>query len=304
MLRAEEWVEPRIEWLGTLDVTNIRARLSAAGELLVTWPPTQFERTATDCYRLQDEFWVWQPYVGAVTFSLDRAGLAAFLWPGADSAWFRQVVTRSWLPAIYPLWGRQVVHASAVVCEATQESVAFVGTTHAGKSTLAYGMRQRSGWNAISDDMLAFSVHTGSPSEPQSILLHPMPQEARLRPASAAYYGRTDQATETLAWPGGAPRLRVIYILDGDEHLETAASFRPLRPAEVLPLLLEQAYALSLNLPTYNQELMKQYAVLATTVSAFRLHYRRSFNVAEQLFTSIRGHLAGEAGITCGQRRS
>lgn len=286
MLGADSWVEPAIHWLDTLDISGTRTELSTDGQLLVTWPASEFDTTETDCFRLGDHIWIWQPEVGAVRFALHTPHLQAYLWPGADRAWFRQVVTRSWLPAIYPLWGRQVLHASALVYGAAGDTVAFAGATHAGKSTTAFGLRQRFGWPALCDDTLAFSLDDGQ------VRLHPLQNEARLRPASAGFYGVTDRPEETLEWPGGTPTLRAVYFLEGHDVFEQTGEFTRLRAAEALPLLLAQAYALSLNLPKYNQQLMKDYLSLASGVPSFRLRYRRSFDVADDLFSSIAAHLA------------
>ncbi len=312
-LAASSWVLPRIDWGPPLDVATDAPPSEA--RLLATWPPTEFENTATDCFSLGDQIWIWQPEVGAVRFSLHQPLIVASLWPGGDAAWFREVLYRSWLPAIYPLWGRQVLHASAIMCAATGDAVAFTGSTHAGKSTTAYGMSRREKWERVCDDTLAFSIGgtrntvgsedppASSPdpaalrSDPPTVLLHPLPQEGRLRPASAEYYGVTDRPDETLAWPDRTPVLKAAYVLEGDATFAGPAEFARLRVTEALPLLLQQAYALSFGIPKYNQQLMKDYLALASAVPVFRLRYRRSFDVAEELFTAIERHLASEAGV-------
>ncbi len=291
------WVDPTIDWQPTLSIERQLADLRSAGDLLVTWPATEFEQTDTDCFKAGDDLWIWQPDVGAVRFRLDTPHLTAWCWPGANPAWFRQVVTRSWLPAIYPLWGRQVIHASAVQCRATEVCVAFTGPTHAGKSTTAYALQRRSGWRALADDTVAFSIAGPLPA------LHPIPNEARLRPASAAFF-EVDQPPAEVPWPGGNPVLAAIYVLEGDPTLSRPAEFAPLRASEALPLLLQQAYALSFKIPKYNQQLMKDYLALAAAVPVFHLRYRRSFDVADELFSAIEGHLAEAAGVTCPGDRS
>ena len=204
-----------------------------------------------------------------------------------------------------------MLHASAVACAASGRTVAFTGATHAGKSTTAYGMGRRPGWQPVCDDTLAFSVSpwpaNGSPASASAqaptssalITLHPIPNDARLRPASAKYYGVPDTAPETLVWPDAVLGLGAVYFLEGDETFGRAAEFERLRVAEALPLLLQQAYALSFKIPKYNQQLMKDYVALAAGVAMFRLRYRRSFDAAEELFAAIEHHLATEAGVVC-----
>lgn len=297
MLGADAWVEPSIDWLDLLDVPSVHAHLSAHAELLARWPATEFDPTTTDCYREGDQIWIWQPEVGAVRFSLSAPHLTAWLWPGADPSWFRQVVTRSWLPAVYPLWGRQVLHASAAMCSATGETVAFTGPTHAGKSTMAFGLARRAGWQLLADDTVAFSLMRADRPDLSQVALHPIPQQTRLRPATADYYGVSEASSEAITWPGGQPALRAIYVLEGDEQFTAPAEFTRLTPGDAVPLLLQQAYALSFGIPKYNQALMKDYVALAATAPAFRLRYRRSFDVADELFAAMERHVRDVAGI-------
>jgi hypothetical protein len=293
---ATHWTQPEIEWREPFDLAAWDAATAASRQPLVTWPPTEYETTETDGFRVQDDLWIVQRDVGAVRFRLTEPRLDAYPWPGGNDARFRDFVTRSWLPAIYPLWGRQVLHASAIVCPSTGSAVAFTGPTRAGKSTTAFGLSRRGAWVHACDDTLAFSI---DPGEAGRVRLHPIPNEARLRPASADYYGRGDAPTESLNWPGGDVELKAVYVLDGDETCPETAVFVRLRVAEVLPILLQQAFALSFNMASYNQRLMKDYLALAGIVPAYRLRYRRSFDVAEALFSAIEAHLQAEFGVAC-----
>jgi hypothetical protein len=44
---------------------------------------------------------------------------------------------------------------------------------------------------------------------------------------------------------------------------------------------------------------MKDYLALASRVPVFGLRYRRSFDVAEELFAALDAHLQGELGVAC-----
>jgi hypothetical protein len=290
MLDAESWIEPSVEWRAAADITTVLGPLTNGGELLTTWPPAPFESTPTDCYRLGDEYWIVQAGVGAVTFTSRQARLTAF--PSSDgvSQWFREVLTRSWLPAIYPFWGRQVLHASAATLTETGAVVAFSGPTQSGKSTTAYALGRRAGWQQIADDSLAFSWRGSK----DGIGIHPLQNEARLRSASAQYFGASDEASQPVAWPGRRLTLGALYLLEGSDTHETAASFTRLKASESLPLLLQQAFALSFAVPEYNRQLMTAYAHLAAGVPAYRLTYRRSFEVADSVYDAIEEHLATE----------
>src|SRR5215211_4151038 len=177
---VEVWTDPVVEWQAGNDSAAHHAWLSTHGELLARWPPAPFEETATDCFRIGEEYWVWQPGIGGISFFEDRPRLVAFPSAEVDPAWFNHLVTRSWLPAVYQIWGRQVLHASAVARSADGSAVAFAGPSHAGKSTMAYGLGRRSGWSLVSDDTLAFS--SGTPAGAAQISVHRLRNDARLRP--------------------------------------------------------------------------------------------------------------------------
>ena len=117
----------------------------------------------------------------------------------------------------------------------TGDAVAFTGPTHAGKSTTAYGVGRREGWRPICDDTLAFSVNRTAGSG--GVRLHSIPNDSRLRPASAEYYGVSDRPQETLEWPDLDLHLKAVYVIEGDEHFEQPAEFSRLRGAEALPRL-------------------------------------------------------------------
>jgi hypothetical protein len=288
---ADRWTEPAVEWRPGIDCAAKHQWLVAHGELLVTWPPTPFEETATDCFRVGQHYWIWQPGVGGIRFSEDPPTFLAFPSAQIDRTSFDYLITRSWLPVVYQVWGRQVLHASAIACGATGDVVAFAGPSQAGKSTMAYGLGQRAGWGLVCDDTMAFS------SGEDGITLHRLQNEARLRPASAAYYGRTDAAFEPVSWPARSLRLTAVYFLDGDPNLPHPALITRLRAAESYPLLLEQAYALTLKLPKHNQQLMRDYLDLAAAVPVFRLAYRKSFEAVEEVFDVLENHLRTADGL-------
>ena len=103
-------------------------------------------------------------------------------------------------------------------------------------------MGRRQGWRLISDDTLAFTASG------DGIRLHPLRNEARLRPGSAEFFGKSGEAFETVAWPLGPLSLRVVYVLDVADDSTDVARFEKLGVAEGLPLLLQQAYALSFKI--------------------------------------------------------
>lgn len=280
--------EPVVFWQTPLDTADHHAQLTRTGQLLARWPPAPFEETATDCVRVGDEYWIWQPGVGGIQFYLDRPEFFAFPSTHVDRAWFEHLVSRSWLPAVYHLWGRQVLHASAVVSTTTRRVIAFVGPSCAGKSTMAYGLGQRPDWSVVCDDTLAFSfepVETG-----RGLTLHKLQNDARLRPATASYYGKLGATQELLEWPDGPLDFTGVYFLSGNPAHPRPVTITAVGAATSYRRLLEQAHALTLELPEHNQRLMRDYLELAARIPAFQLEYRHGFDVIEDVFDAVAHH--------------
>jgi hypothetical protein len=284
------WSQAVIHWHSAVDSGAERARLAAGAELIAAWPPGPFEPGPTEWFHSDRFYWIWQVGVGGIGFSSEPPGVQARPAIEIDPRQFAEVVERCWIPAIYPIWGRQVLHATAVA-DPKGRAVAFTGPTHSGKSTVAYGLGRRPGWRLVCDDMLGFSIDRAGPPRLQ---LHPLKSEARLRSASAEYYGKTGFTKEAITWPGGPLDLAAIYALDPEEARLTRtdpAVIRPLRPQESYPLLLQQAYALSLNTPAVSQQLMRDYLDLTALVPTFRLSYQRGFDVFERVLDAVERHM-------------
>ena len=126
------WTEPRIEWHRGTDSVRHYQYLVNGAELLTRWEPAPFEISPTDCFRLGDAFWIWQPGVGGIQFNAAEPAVNAFPSDTVDSAWFEHLIERSWMPAVYQAWGRQVLHASAVAEKGSGRVVAFTGPSGAG----------------------------------------------------------------------------------------------------------------------------------------------------------------------------
>jgi hypothetical protein len=282
-------ISPRIEWHPSTDARRRHQQCADGCAVLARWDAAPFETDPTDCFVRDDAYEIWQPGVGGLRFSpADRVAHAE---PdhGVDPAWFERVVTRSWLPAVYQVWGRQVLHASAAVHDATGRVLVFTGPSGAGKSTLAYSLAQRRGWSQIADDTLAFSI------EASAVVLHPLPNEARLRPATAAYHQRTGTAVEPLAWPQGRLVPHRLYLITPDARASDAMRLEPVGAAGAYTRLLEQAHAFTLAIAEFNRQLMRDYLALAAAVPAFRLIYRPEFDRLPDLLDHLERHAAAPA---------
>jgi hypothetical protein len=282
---VRQWDVPTTRWQVLDDNEDFGARIAADATLLVTWPPTPFERTPTYCFREDGQYWIWQPEVGGVRFTADRAELFYLPLSGTDRGWFQHLVTRSWLPAIYPIWQRQVLHASAV-SSSRGEVIAFSGPSGAGKTTTAYALSKRSTWTMVSDDTLAFScLESGEP-----VALHPLRNVARLRQSTAEHFGKDQATEEPFDWPPIALGLKCVYALDARVNPRTTVQITPLGIGDSYPLLLGQAHALSLNDPVHNQRLMRDYLTLAAQVPVFCLTYPKRFDNLAMVLDRLEAH--------------
>ena len=125
MLGTQPWAEPVLEWRAPLEYGALQDRLQRDAELLTIWPVAPLKPS--------------QPTAIASATVLDRSEVSArcssprtirtfpLSLSGRRPSWFREVVRRAWLPAIYPFWGRQVIHASAAGPSDTNDVIAFTG---------------------------------------------------------------------------------------------------------------------------------------------------------------------------------
>lgn len=281
-----QWVDPTTSWIDDAVENRRLEALRKQGELLSTWPAVSSERESTYCFRLGHQYHIWQPGLGGITFTASEPALALHPLDNTDRTYFWTLVARSWLPAIYPLWGRQVLHASAAV-DADGTTIGFSGPSGAGKSTLAYALGQRAGWSIVADDTIAFSCPN---DQRHSVTLHPLRLQSRLRTETARHFGKPHEREEEFAWPAVTPVLVALYILDGShDRATTAISREPL--SNSYAALLNQAHAMSLTDAVHNQQLMRDYATLAANVEIFRLAYPRSFDRLDRVLDSVESHV-------------
>ena len=185
MLDPNSWVEP--SGVGRAGrPSGALERLTREGELLTTWPAAPFESSPTDCFKLDDRYWIAQPEWTRFLRTRRSPVFQPFLFPTA----IHLVSTRSsggagFRPSIHSGDDRLFTPAPPQLPRRAHV-VAFTGPTHAGKSTTAYGHARRHGWRLVADDTLSFSSSSDSPGG--NIQLHPLKNEIRLRPPSADYF--------------------------------------------------------------------------------------------------------------------
>ena len=223
---------------------------------------------------------------------------------------FRQVVTAQLASGDLPALGTSGAPRKRVCLRRERRHVAFTGSTHAGKSTTAYGSGRRPGMATASATTRWRSRSRSAGEAPQArpSRCYPLPQ----RGAAPAGQRRLLRSHRPGAGNAGLARssplqLKTVYVLDGDERrpaagrvhataggrgaaAPAAAGLRPLvRDTEI------QSAA--------DEGLRWRWRPASR---CYRLRYRRAFDVPEALFASIEGHLATEAtgGLPAFARKS
>lgn len=230
-------------------------------------------------------YWLGCFVVGGIRFNLASDKISAFPAQGVSEDVFERTLAHEWLPLVYQAWGYQVLHASAAACRAGGQVVAFSGDTGAGKSTLGFGLGQRPGWVQIADESLAMLIRNGR------VELAPIPNFTRLRPHSARYFQRGSRDFDWLEWPSGELTLKGIYFLEVTPT-EAGTSTPPvkviqLNGAEAYPMILQQAFALSLTRHDHNQRLMSDYLQVARQVPCYRLLFSKTFPAIDEVLDVI-----------------
>ena len=132
-------------------------------------------------FRQADCSWMAWPYLATYRFSADSPFIDVYPESAAPVDVIWDTYRRSVLPMAMQVLGWEALHASAVVSQ--HGIVAFCASSETGKSTVAYGLRQR-GFAQWSDDAVVFQT------ERTSACAVPLPFQVRLRPASHYIFGR------------------------------------------------------------------------------------------------------------------
>jgi hypothetical protein len=217
-------------------------------------------------YLVDEDYWALIPGIGAFRVSPEGNVLAA----PEDGAPFSLVVDayrRTVLPQALQFYGREVLHASAVVTD--RGVVGFCAYSQTGKSTLAFGLGER-GYEPWADDALAFE--TGS----EGARALALPFAVRLRPRSQEFFDvqplpaeeRPESGTITVGsevLPIAA--LCVLSRGDGPVSIERVA------PGDAVTSLLPHAYYVSLEEGALKERMVRAYLELASLVPVYKLRF-------------------------------
>ena len=256
-------------------------QILANGITISSWGKDASSYSSTKCVVIKNDYWIIQEGIGAIQFNETNRTILAYPDTSVDLEWFQFWVKHCWVPLAYQIWGFQVLHASAVVNTSSGNVCVFVGDNEAGKSTIAYGLGQRNGWQQIYDDTFSFAIDKGM------VKIHFVPNVVRLRSESAKYYNQQTYSHQPIEWPDIQMKLKHIYIL---EKLDVPGNIKVKKFVEAYHNLLENAYTLTLNLPKHNKRLMSDYLTLASDVPVFGLSTSKNFDGIEEVLDGIKNH--------------
>lgn len=254
------------------------------GHKIASWNENPSSELSTTCIVVGKEYWIYQSKFGAIRFNEANNDIVAYPDSRVDLDWFQYWAKHSWLPLVYQFWGRQVLHSSAAVYISSGDVIAFVGDNEAGKSTIAYGLGQRDGWQQIYDDTLSFTVDKGR------INIHYLPNVVRLRPESAKYYNQNTYGHGSINWPDIPMKLKHIYILGKKGGSGVPGKIKSKKFVDAYQALLENAYTLTLNLANQNQRLLTDYLTLARKVPVSSISNSKNIEGIEEVLDAIENH--------------
>jgi hypothetical protein len=217
--------------------------------------PVAFSTTQGDRRRLH-----W-PGVATFEFIAGSDTVSATPHPPVRADLIHEAFQHSVLPLALQALGREAIHASAVLTPGGV--VGFCGHAEAGKSTLAYALSER-GYGAWSDDAVVFEVERHSPRAVR------LPFAFRLRPASAAFFGRQPGLQRGFGHQEfqRAP-LAALCVLTRSAADAPDFTITRLAGRDALQAVLEHALCFDWHDRASKQTLLVHYLTLASSIRVF-----------------------------------
>ena len=252
----------------------------------------------TEFYKVGASFLLRFPELA--DFEMTEDGNEVNVWPvpGVSDATFRHLFLNQVVPLAISKQGRLVLHGSAV--EIGGKSVAFIGESGRGKSTLAASFAI-SGFRFLTDDglQLAWSAQgcLAMPSHP-SIRLWEDSQAALLpqgiEPAPAVQFTKKARfmAGDTVRFCESALPLHRIYFLGNDAAKETR--IRPMTSAAALIGLVKNSFLLDIEAQDMLAMHFDALSRLATIPLHFQIDYPRDFSRLQDVRAAIVEHSTSE----------
>lgn len=160
------------------------------------------------------------------------------------------------------------LHATMVMKD--QQTVAFVGASFAGKSTLAAYFAAYKGFHVVSDDILPIFA------DKESAFTYSMVTKLRLREDSAQYFDKTDIKHIELISP---IKLHNIFVISEDKEIICKRLGNPL---EILLKNLFASYLSDLS-PSFINRVLST----APFLSVFSLSYPKTYDLLEDVSINV-----------------
>lgn len=185
----------------------------------------------------ENEHWMHLPGVASFRFSSSGDDIAVAVIGDERDELVLEAYRRRVLPMAVQVRGREVLHASAI--RGPAGVVTFCGTTHSGKSTIAFGLSQR-GYSLWADDMVAFELSDRSP------VAVSLPFRPRLRKSAAELVAVDTTGPGAPAHYSSPPGthlapLAMICILRREATSASPIAIRQLSSAEAFATVLDHA---------------------------------------------------------------
>ena len=214
-------------------------------------------------------------------FAFEAGSPQVRVWPRPESSHDRVVrYFENWLqPVALQALGWQTLHASGALGESG--AVLFCGDGGAGKSTLAYALRQR-GWAQLADDSVVLTT------ERRRVLAHALPFTPRFldpsfyhfaTPAGQLSHGRSTFDRD--AYPVAA-----ILCLRQDPSAPTPV-VEPIPLSEAFATLLRHANHFDADDPEETRRVAEGYLNVAETVPMFTLRFRPDFRELQRVAETV-----------------
>jgi hypothetical protein len=209
----------------------------------------------------------------------------------------RHLLLNQVIPLVLSHLGRIVLHAAA--CAMPQAAIAFMGSTGAGKSTLAasFGLK---GFPILTDDCLLIEEQEGVvvsvPSYPGLRLWSEsisalFEEEPVLQPV--AHYTEKKRLLVEQDQFNGPTLLSAIYVLTEPEDSEefTGVTITPLAESEAIFEAIKHTFQLDISDRAKLRRDFKQYEWLAKSVPFFKLAFPREHACLSSVNRAILDHL-------------
>lgn len=230
----------------------------------------------------------WMHLPGLASFRLDGESGAAtgVVDPAAPRAWIPEVYRRAVLPVALQAFGREALHASAVL---TPHGVlALCAASGGGKSTTAYAL-SRLGHELWADDAVVFDVTD------DALSAIPLPFRLRLRPRSAAFFGedrlRAQDLGESVELESPhsrpAPMAGICLLERGAKPEGAPAELSRVPAAQAFTEVLVHASCFSLRDAERKQLMMRHYLELTARVPVFRARFSAGLDRLAEVAAAI-----------------